>query len=77
MESEHPLLITLGCLLILSPLIKSLLDRLDIQALVGYICLGFLIRLLDNQWSFISTTFDNTFYILAQLGVVALLLKLR
>ena len=75
MESEYPLLITLGCLLILSPLIKSLLDRLGIQALVGYICLGFLIRLLDNQWSFISTASDNTFYVLAQLGVVALLFR--
>jgi len=75
MESEYPLLITLGCLLILSPLIKSLLDRLGIQALVGYICLGFLIRLLDNQWSFISTASDNTFYVLAQLSVVALLFR--
>jgi len=75
MESGYPLLITLGCLLILSPLIKSFLVHLGIPALVGYICLGFLIRLLDNQWSFISIAFDNTFFALAQLGVVALLFR--
>ena len=75
MESGYPLLITLGCLLILSPLIKSLLVHLGVPALVGYICLGFLIRLLDNQWSFISIAIDNTFFALAQLGVVALLFR--
>lgn len=74
-ESDYPILITLGCLMILSPLVKSILDRVGIPALVGYIGLGFVIRILDHQWSFISTAFDNTFSTLAQLGVVALLFR--
>jgi len=75
MESEYPLLITLGCLLILSPLVKSILDRIGIPALVGYIGLGFLISALNQQWSFKSTNFDFIFSALAQLGVVALLFR--
>ncbi len=75
MPSDYPLLITLGLLLILTPLIRSRLSRLAIPPLVGYILLGFFIRLLDQQWSFIDTLFDNTFVVLAHIGVVALLFR--
>ncbi|VAX05196.1 hypothetical protein MNBD_GAMMA26-2102 [hydrothermal vent metagenome] len=75
MPSDYPLLITLGLLLILTPLIKSLLSRFAIPPLVGYILLGFLLRLLDQQWPFIDTLFDNTFTVLAHIGVVALLFR--
>jgi Kef-type K+ transport system membrane component KefB len=73
MESDYLILVTLGCLLILSPLVKGILDRLKIPVLVGYIGLGFLISVINHQWAFISTAFDNTFSTLAELGVVALL----
>ena len=75
MPSDYPLLITLGLLLILTPLIRSRLSRFAIPPLVGYILLGFFIRLLDQQWSFIDTLFDNTFAVLAHIGVVALLFR--
>ncbi len=75
MPSDYPLLITLGLLLILTPLIRSRLSRLAIPPLVGYILLGFFIRLLDQQWSFIDALFDNTFVVLAHIGVVALLFR--
>lgn len=75
MQSEYPLLITLGVLLTLNPFIRSLLDRIGIPALVGYIVLGFLVSILNQQWSFVTPAFDNTFSVLAQLGVVALLFR--
>ena len=75
MESDYLLLITLAALLVLSPLVRSLLARIGIPALVGYIVLGFLISFLDHQWSFTNTVFENTFSVLAQLGIVALLFR--
>ena len=48
MESEYPLLITLGVLLILSPFVKSLMERIGVPALVGYILLGFLVSVMNQ-----------------------------
>lgn len=75
MQTEYTILITLGALLILSPLLESLMERIGVPALVGYMLLGFIISLLDHQWSFVTIAFDNTFASLAQLGVVALLFR--
>jgi Kef-type K+ transport system membrane component KefB len=75
MQSEYPLLITLGALLILGPLVKSLMERLGVPALIGYIGLGFLVSVANQKTAFVSPAFDQTFSVLAQLGVVALLFR--
>jgi Kef-type K+ transport system membrane component KefB len=75
MQAEYPILIALGALLILSPLVKSLMERLGIPAMVGYIILGLLAGSINQQWNFVTPRFDQTFTILAQLGVVALLFR--
>lgn len=75
MQSDNALLITLALLLVLAPLVRSLLVRNGIPALVGYIALGFLVSILDHQWLFVNTVFENTFSVLAQLGIVALLFR--
>ena len=75
MHAEYPILITLGVLLILSPLVKSLMERLGVPAMVGYIMLGLLASILNQQWDFVTSRFEQTFTILAQLGVVALLFR--
>lgn len=75
MQTDYLLLITLAALLVLAPLVRSLLEHRGIPALVGYIVLGFMISVLDQQWSFITTVFENTFSVLAQLGIVALLFR--
>jgi len=75
MQSEYPLLITLGALLILNPLIRGLSNRIGVPALVGYIILGFLIKVLSQHWSFVTPVFENTISVLAQLGIVALLFR--
>ena len=75
MQAEYPILIALGALLILSPLVKSLMQRLGVPAMVGYIILGLLVGIINKQWSFVTPRFDQTFTILAQLGIVALLFR--
>jgi len=75
MQSDYLVLIVLGALLILSPLVKSLMERMGVPALVGYILLGFIVSVINQKWSFITIAFDNTFAMLAQLGVVALLFR--
>ena len=75
MQTDYLILITLGALLILSPFVKSLMERIGVPALVGYILLGFLISMMNQQWSFVTTAFNNTFAALAQLGIVALLFR--
>jgi len=75
MHADHTLLIALGALLVLSPLVKGSCTRLGIPSLVGYILLGFAVRLIDERWQIASAAFDATFAILAQLGVVALLFR--
>ena len=75
MEEEYQILLTLGALLVLGPFLKSLMLRIRVPALICYILLGFLISLLDAQWAFITPSFESTFSILAQVGVVALLFR--
>lgn len=75
MQTEYLTLITLGALLILSPFVKSLMERIGVPALVGYILIGFLVSLINQQWSFVSIALNNTLAVLAQLGVVALLFR--
>lgn len=75
MLPEYQLLIVLGALLVLSPFIKSLMERIGVPALVGYVLLGIVVSALNQQWSFIGSAFDSTFTVLAQLGVVALLFR--
>ncbi|MEJ2317642.1 MAG: ABC transporter permease [Gammaproteobacteria bacterium] len=52
------------------------MERIGFPAQVGYIALGFLISTLNRQAALITPTFENTFYILAQLGVVAIILTM-
>jgi Kef-type K+ transport system membrane component KefB len=75
MQSEYLTLIILGVLLILGPFVKSLMERIGVPALVGYILIGFLVSVTNQQWSFVTTSLNNTLAVLAQLGVVALLFR--
>ena len=69
------LLITLGAVLILSPLTKGACHRLGLPASVGYIALGLAIGALVKSSGISSPVFAGTFEALAQLGVVALLFR--
>jgi Kef-type K+ transport system membrane component KefB len=75
MQVEYVLLITLGAMLIVNPLLSSGCRRLGIPSLVGYIGLGFVVRILEEEWRFSSPDFETTFSMLAEMGVVALLFR--
>ena len=75
MQPEYTLILTLSALLILGPVVRGLLERIGVPALVGYITLGLLVSTLNQQWSFVTTEFESTISTLAQLGVVAMLFR--
>ena len=51
--------------------------RLGVPPLIGYILFGFLFSIMNQHRSFITPDFKNTFALLAHLGVVALLYRVR
>ena len=69
------LLITLGAVLVLSPLTKGVCHRLGLPVSVGYIVLGLAIGALVEPLHGSSPVFEGAFQALAQLGVVALLFR--
>ena len=73
---ELPILVLLvGIALFLAILTKAGMSRLGIPALVGYIGLGFLFRLINTQISFISPAVQEIFDFLAEIGIIALLFR--
>ncbi len=74
-SQEYVLLIVLGLLLITIPIVKASLDKLGVPALVGFIGLGLLSRLVDNYFPFITSELDQTVTFLAQIGIVILLFQ--
>jgi len=69
------LLITLGAVLVLSPLTRGVCHRLGVPVSVGYITFGLAIGALVKSWDGSSPVFSGAFEALAQLGVVALLFR--
>lgn len=77
-ESVHtiPLVILLmGVALTVAILIKTLLTKIGIPALIGYLILGFILKLLDVEWNFLSTQAEEIFEFLAELGIICLLFR--
>jgi Kef-type K+ transport system membrane component KefB len=56
-------------------LVKTLSERIGLPSTVGYILLGLSVSAINAQWSFIDSTFEYVFSVLAELGVVALLFR--
>jgi Kef-type K+ transport system membrane component KefB len=65
----------LGALIVLSIFIRSGLKKTGIPSLIGFITLGFLIRLIDSQHRLISGESGKIFEFLAEIGVITLLFK--
>jgi Kef-type K+ transport system membrane component KefB len=64
-----------GLLVLLAPLVHTLLARIGVPALIGYLGLGFLLRLADMRWELLNDPVHNAFDFLADVGVVALLFE--
>ncbi|MGB6300221.1 MAG: cation:proton antiporter [Rivularia sp. (in: cyanobacteria)] len=71
-----PLVILLmGVALTLAILVKTLLAKIGIPALIGYLTLGFLLKLADVEWNFLSTQAEEIFEFLAEIGIISLLFR--
>ena len=74
-SSEHILLIAFGLLHIFIPAVKSTLERTGVPALVGFLLLGFITRLIDTYFPFITPEFQYSITFLAHIGIVAPLFR--
>ncbi|GAB4229395.1 MAG: cation:proton antiporter [Chlamydiales bacterium] len=74
LSTHIPVLIfILGLLVVLSLWIKALLFKRNIPPLVGFIILGWLLRLSDNYWNILSESFLSFLYVLSDIGIIVLL----
>ena len=69
------LLFALGALLVCGTIVKSALRRFDVPALVGYLLLGVLLRVLDDASLHLPDEAWRALDVLADLGIVCLLFR--
>jgi Kef-type K+ transport system membrane component KefB len=75
-DNTIPLLILLvGLLVVLAILTKAGLERIRVPSLIGYLVLGFLLRVADLEWEFLSPGVREGFDFLAKIGLVTLLFR--
>ena len=73
---RYPFIILLtGAIIVLTMLVKAGLGRLHIPGLIGFLLLGFLIRLVDFFWGGISDGAVEIFHFLAKIGLISLLFR--
>jgi Kef-type K+ transport system membrane component KefB len=76
MESNLSLLILiLGFTILITILMRTGLGRISMPPLVGFIVLGIIIRTADSRWGFMTQEFNDTFSILANIGIIFLLFR--
>lgn len=69
------IVLLIGMTIVLSKLLKAGLDRLGVPALVGYLLLGFLLRLVGTHRGLLSADVLEVYAFLAQLGIIVLLFR--
>jgi len=74
-QSVSFLILLVGLLIVASVVLRALLDRSCIPALVGFMGLGFVLTLADHRWDLISEQGAYALDVLAQLGIVVLLFR--
>lgn len=74
-QSLSFLVVLIGALIATALIVKALLDRTRVPALIGFMALGFALRLADDRWDILSDRADFTFEVLAELGIIVLLFR--
>jgi len=69
------LILLVGLAIISAILTKVFLERLGLPAIVGYIILGFCIRLFDAEFNFLTERGEQTIDFLAYIGLTVLLFR--
>ena len=76
-EINFPLLIgLLGGIIVLIMWVKSGLDRIGVPPLVGYLGLGFGLRIADQQLGLLSSGSQEVFAFLGKIGLITLLFRI-
>ena len=70
------IILLIGVSIILVMLIRSGLRRIGIPSIVGFILLGFLIRITCEQFGILSKTSTEIFELFAKLGIIILLFRI-
>ncbi len=69
------IILLLGGLIVLSIFIRSGLKKIGLPSLVGFMLLGFLIKVLDGKWGFWNKEISQIFEFLASIGIIFLLFR--
>ncbi|MFO7973329.1 MAG: cation:proton antiporter [Candidatus Hydrogenedentota bacterium] len=69
------LVMLVGGLIVLAILVKALSERVNVPALVGYLAIGFCVRLLDDRFDMLHEEEFGVFEFLARIGLIALLFR--
>ena len=73
-EVTH-LILVLGGIILLTILVGSGLKRIGVPSLIGFMILGFLLRVADSHWAFLSEEAIGIFDFLATVGIIFLLFR--
>ncbi|MBD3234465.1 MAG: cation:proton antiporter [candidate division Zixibacteria bacterium] len=77
LDINFPLVILLiGAIIIAIHLVKAGIKRIGIPSMVGFMLLGFLIRLSDTQWNFVTPGLEEILLFMAKIGVITLLFRI-
>lgn len=74
--NESLFILILGILIVISIFMSSYLQRVGIPSLVGFILLGFMIRVVGEPLEFLSIYSREIFRVLGDLGVICLLFRI-
>ena len=65
----------IGAVIIVAIVLKTGFERVGVPALVGFIALGFLLRVADDHWGLISDQGQVVFEFLGSIGIITLLFQ--
>jgi Kef-type K+ transport system membrane component KefB len=68
--------LVLGVLIVAAMFLRGWFERLGAPPLVGFILLGFLVRLIDDAFPFLSEVSDHILEFLASIGIFMLLFRI-
>lgn len=69
------IVLALGVVVSLAMLLKAFLDRVAVPALVGYLLLGFVMRVADDAWGILPLGSTNILTFMQEVGLVTLLFR--
>ncbi len=80
METEFEFLLIIllvGATIVLTIWLKAYCERIGVPALIGYLLLGFLMKLLDVQELLLLETVQLVYRFLAELGIICVKIQVK